>query len=147
MTQFLAVGLIGAAVLLIGLFKVRKVRASRAWTRALGTILVASVRDDFSQGSEDTPDSWTFTPVVHYQFQAGGQMFRGDRISFDRKGYQKRQDAQAIVARYPVGAQVEVFFDPAKPGQSVLQRTSGIGWVLVAAGAGVVLLVIAAALR
>jgi hypothetical protein len=146
MKQALFVGLLGAGVFLIGLFKVRKVRASRSWIRATGVIVQASVRESFSQGSDDSPDSWSYAPEVQYQFQAGGREFRGDRISFDRRAYQTKQQAQAALARYPAGGQVEVFFDPANPAQSVLQRASGSGWVLVAAGAGVMLLVIAAAM-
>ena len=147
MGQFVFVGLIGLGVLLIGLYKVRKVRASRSWSKTTGTIAKSSVREEFTQGSEDSPDSWTYTPEICYEFQVEGRTVRGDRIGFDRKGYQKRLDAQAVVGRYPLGSRTPVFFDPAKPTDSVLERASGSGWFLVAAGAGVVLLVAAAALK
>ncbi len=147
MGQFVLVGLIGLGVLLIGLFKVRKVRASRSWSQTTGTIAKSSVREDFTQGSQDTQDSWTFTPEICYEFEVEGRTMRGDRIGFDRKGYQKRLDAQTVAGRYPVGSRIPVFFDPAKPTDSVLERSSGSGWFLVAAGSGVVLLVVAAALK
>ena len=147
MGQFVIVGLIGFGVLLIGLFKVRKVRASRSWSHTTGTITKSSVREEFTQGSQDSPDSWTYTPEVGYEFQAEGRTVSGDRIGFDRKGYQKLPDAQAVARRYQVGLRTPVFFDPAKPTDAVLERSSGSGWFLVAAGAGVVLLVAAAALK
>jgi hypothetical protein len=56
-------------------------------------------------------------------------------------------DAQAVVGRYPLGAQVNVFFDPEKPADSVLQRTSGSAWVFVAVGLAAVLLAAAAAMK
>ena len=146
MNQFPVLGLIGASVLLTGLFKVRKLRASRSWARTTGTIGEASVRESFSCGDEQTADSYSYIPEIVYQFQVEGHTFRGDRISFDRKAYSKRQQAQAVAAGYPVGAPVEVFFDPAKPDQSVLVRKSGMGWVLVAAGAVTVLLAAASAI-
>ena len=147
MGQFVFVGLIGLSVLLIGLFKVRKVRASRSWSQTTGTIAKSSVREEFTQGSQDSPDSWTYTPEICYEFQVEGRTQRGDRIAFDRKGYQKRQDARAVAARYLVGFQTPVFFDPAKPTDAVLERASGSGWFLVAAGAAVLLLVAAAAVK
>ena len=146
MNQILWVGLIGLGVFLLGVFKVRKLRASQSWAIAMGTMVESSVQESFNRGSDDLPDSWSYTPLVRYQFQAQGQAIIGDRLGFDRKSYSKKPDAQAVVARYPLGAQVNVFFDPAKPADSVLQRASGSAWVFVAVGLAAVLLSAAAAM-
>ena len=146
MNQVFLVGLIGLGVFLLGVFKVRKLRASQSWAVAMGTIVESSVQESFNRGSDDLPDSWSYTPVIRYQFQAQGQTIVGDRSGFDRKSYSKKPDAQAVVARYPRGAQVNVFFDPEKPADSVLQRTSGSAWVFVVVGLVALLLAAAAAM-
>ena len=146
MNQILWVGLIGLGVFLLGVFKVRKLRASQSWAIAMGTMVESSVQESFNRGSDDLPDSWSYTPLIRYQFQAQGQTIIGDRLGFDGKSYSKKPDAQAVVARYPLGAQVNVFFDPAKPADSVLQRASGSAWVFVAVGLAAVLLAAAAAM-
>ena len=147
MSQILFVGLLGLGVFLLGVFKVRKLRASQSWAIAMGTIVESSVEESFCRGSDDLPDSWSYTPVIRYQFHAQGQTIVGDRSGFDRKSYSKMLDAQAVVGRYPLGAQVNVFFDPEKPADSVLQRTSGSAWVFVAVGLAAVLLAAAAAMK
>ena len=147
MNQILWVGLIGLGVFLLGVFKVRKLRASQSWAVAMGTIVESSVEESFNRGSDDLPDSWSYTPLIRYQFQAQGQTIIGDRLGFDGKSYSKKPDAQAVVARYPLGAQVNVFFDPEKPADSVLHRTSGSAWVFVVVGLAAFLLAVAAAMK
>jgi hypothetical protein len=147
MSQILFVGLIGLGVFLLGVFKVRKLRASQSWAIAMGTIVESSVEESFNRGSDDLPDSWSYTPVIRYQFLAQGQTIVGDRPGFDRKSYSKMPDARAVVARYPLGAQVNVFFDPEKPADSVLHRTSGSAWVFVVVGLAAFLLAVAAAMK
>ena len=147
MGQFVFIGLIGFAVLLIGCFKAKKLRASRDWAQAIGMITESTVTEEYSRGDNDSPDSYTYTPVVRYRFEVEGRTVESDRITFDRRGYQKRQDAVEVAAAFQPGAQVDVFYNPAKPADAVLRRASGSAWILVAAGAGVVILAIAAALR
>jgi hypothetical protein len=39
-----------------------------------------------------------------------------------------------LVEKYPVGAAVQVFFDPADPASAVLERSTGQGTVVLAFG-------------
>ncbi len=97
MTLSVVIGLIGVGGLLLGILKVRKVRASRSWIQTTGTIV--------GPRNEDSPDSYTAIPTppeVCYEFQVEGRPLRGDGISFDRVGYQKWKDAQAVAARFPL---------------------------------------------
>jgi hypothetical protein len=147
MAQFIALALVGAGLLLIGLMQRRKVRASQSWSRTTGKVYESTVQSEFSRGSGDDPDSWSYYPVVRYQYWTGSEWLCGDRIRFDRHGYGSPGQAQAALAPYPVGAQVEVFFDPAAPSQAVLIRSASTGWVLSAIGAAILLLAVIAALK
>ena len=147
MTPFLIIGLIGALLLAFGLLQMRKLRASQSWVSSVGTIVETGVEETFRRDDADEPDSLTFTPRVRYQFQAGGQTYGGNRIRFDSTGYGNPKRAEQELTRFPVGGPVQVFFDPAKPSDNVLERKSNGAWLLTAIGGAVVLLALVAALR
>lgn len=147
MAQFIVTALIGAGLLLFGLLQRRKVRASQSWTKTTGKVYESTVQSEFSPGSGDEPDSWAYYPQVRYQYWTGSEWLCGDRIRFDRHGYGAPAKAQAELTRYPVGAQLEVYFDPANPSQAVLLRSSSTGWVLTALGAAILLVALITALK
>jgi hypothetical protein len=72
-----------------------------------------------------------------------GVRLAGNRIGFRQRSYLRKQRAETELARYPVGSDVEVFYDPAKPGDAVLARESVDGVLLIVSG--IVLLAIAIA--
>jgi hypothetical protein len=61
----------------------------------------------------------TNTPSVAYDFSVGSQLFHGNRISL---GFAPADNVSETLNRYPVGATVPVFYDPANPEESVLER-------------------------
>ena len=82
------------------------------WREVRGTILRSEVKFD-----------WEFyTPVVEYQYDVDGVSYRGDTIvlgpliQFNWKG-----PATRLIARFPVGASVTVYVDPAYPRRATLQ--------------------------
>jgi len=55
-----------------------------------------------------------------------GQEYKGDKITFGfTQGYGNYAKAQAALARYPLGAQVTVYYNPANPTDAVLERKAG----------------------
>ena len=55
-----------------------------------------------------------------------GQEYKGDKITFGfTQGYGRYAKAQAALASYPLGAQVNVYYDPANPADAVLERKAG----------------------
>jgi hypothetical protein len=82
------------------------------WREVTGTILKSEVKFD-----------WEFyQPVVEYQYEVDGISYRGDTIvlgpliQFNWKG-----PAIRLVERFPVGASVTVYVDPAYPRRASLQ--------------------------
>jgi hypothetical protein len=62
----------------------------------------------------------TNIPTVEYEFAVAGTTYRGARISIgDDSG---GANTEATLARYPVGATVTVYYDPADPTDCVLER-------------------------
>jgi hypothetical protein len=115
--------------------------ASLGWPSAPGQILEADVRHSVSTDSEgDRRDS--YTPQVRYSYRANNTDYTGDKLAFGFvTGYGSDSKARAQLARYPVGGQVTVYYDPASPDKAVLERRAGgstVGMVL-----GIIFLVLA----
>ena len=75
---------------------------------------------------------------VAYDFSVGSQLFHGDRISL---GFAPADKVNETLKRYPVGATVPVFYDPAKPSDCVLERTPPVSLGCIWGGAIVAVLV------
>jgi hypothetical protein len=58
---------------------------------------------------------------VRYRYRAGGQELEGDRIMFGGQPVTTRVLAGGLVARYPVGARVDVHIDPNDPKNALLE--------------------------
>ena len=111
---------------------------SRSWIRVRGRITSAGVS---KQTSSDGPSS--FVPAVRYQYQVEGRLLSGERIGFIDIGARHPGVAEKVLARYPVGAEVDVYVDPLRPTRSVL--TPGVSWgslYAAACGVGLAVLVI-----
>jgi hypothetical protein len=92
--------------------------AAQSWPGVMGTILSSSVQ------SRRTGNSMSTYPVVVYQYQVNGQTYQGQTIKAGEQFFNVRiiGEAQATADRYPVGAQVMVYYNPANPQESALER-------------------------
>ena len=110
-------GLVAAALcLVVAARQIRTVRSQRSpaatWPDVRGTVLSATVQVS-SQGNARHE-----TPLVLYSYRVGDREFQGSRVHV---GVLTRQAAD-VVARYPAGSCVQVFYDPADPARSALER-------------------------
>jgi hypothetical protein len=144
MNVILAPAIVGLGLFLLGLFQVRKLRASRNWLMAPGMVREVLVE---RQVASDPEDSDSYTPVVKYGFGVAGKPYLGTRIRFDAKAFQSDVAARKSVAGFRPGLPVTVFYNPANPADCVLERKNSAGWVLLILGAFIVLLALAAALK
>jgi hypothetical protein len=92
--------------------------AAQSWPGVMGTVLSSSVQSRRSGNSTST------YPVVVYQYQVNGKVFQGQTIKAGEQFFNVRilGEAQATANRYPVGAQVMVYYNPANPQESALER-------------------------
>ena len=109
----------------LGIFLYRRSQQSSAarlavqsWQSVMGTVLASSVQ------TRHTGRSYSTFPVVVYQYEVNGKTFRSQTIKAGEQFFNVRVmgDAQATAARYPVGAQVMVYYNPANPAESALER-------------------------
>ena len=92
--------------------------AAQSWPGTLGSVLMSSVR------SRRTGRSRSIYPVVVYQYEVNGKTYQNQTIKAGEQFFNVRVigEAQATVERYPVGAQVMVYYNPANPQESALEK-------------------------
>jgi Protein of unknown function (DUF3592) len=99
--------------------KMIQARRASVWPQAAGRITRSDVVATRHQKSGEATEV-TNIPAVEYEFSVQGSRFTGTRISIgeDTGG----ANTEATLAHYPVGAAVMVYYDPADPGNCVLER-------------------------
>jgi uncharacterized protein DUF3592 len=111
----------------------RQGRASAAWPAATGRITLSRVaREVFTIKDDDkTRDvrrQVKYRPVVNFVFRVAGRDYYGTGAT---GGWTLLHDdperAEAVVASYPAGKEVAVYYDPAQPRTAVLERGNPAG--------------------
>lgn len=113
-----------------------KVRASQTWPFAKGKILSSEVeskwgRKPFTRGMAIP----IYKAEIEYEYTVGSQTYTGDTICIGGElntSFPKR--AEERCQRYPVGSEVNVYYDPLDPERSCLEQ-KGEGSVLMYAAA------------
>lgn len=92
--------------------------AAKDWSSTMGVITMSTIQ------IKRTNRSRSEVPVVMYQYQVSGNPYTGRRIKAGEQYFNVNLmgDAQKTIARYPVGAEVMVYYDPADPRESALER-------------------------
>lgn len=125
----LTVGIIGFVLLILNaiflgiiFFMRKKMAAVSQWPSTMGTVLMSTLeRRSSSEGSTDYP-------VVQYSYQVGGQAYQSYKLAPGPAV--GGTGAGKVVARYPAGAQVMVFYNPENPSEAVLERKAPVQWVM-----------------
>jgi hypothetical protein len=109
--------LLAVPILLVAaiMTKLREVRRAAKWTKGSARILRAEFVEATHNGRS------VKLPQVEYEFSVRFDKFRGQRISIGEIMPGSVQ-AETALTRYPIGTSVPVFYDPADPHTSVLER-------------------------
>ncbi len=93
-------------------------QAAQDWSSTMGVVITSTVQ--VKRGYKSRSE----IPVVVYQYQVDGKPYTGQVIKAGEQFFSVRiyGDAQKTVARYPVGAQVMVHYNPTNPQESALER-------------------------
>jgi len=128
-------GGVGLGLLLFGRSARRKALASQSWPTVAGTVTESEVKiTEHNPGNGMEAQQTTYyKPVVKYQYIVEGMEYTGSRIAFGAMN-SAHSAANAVVARYPAGASVNVRYDPEKPAEAVLETKTGGGSLLMVFG-------------
>lgn len=114
-----------AVLVVLGIFiyrrsKMRDVakQSAQDWSNTMGVVITSTVQ--VKRGYKSRSE----IPVVVYQYQVDGKPYTGQVVKAGEQYFSVRLygDAQKTIARYPVGAQVMVYYNPANPAESALER-------------------------
>lgn len=111
---------IGVGFSLWGWSVLQDARASESWPTTSGEILSSNVRVD------DDDEGTSYFGDVSFRYVVNDKVFTSDNVSFGQYGSGNRSHAEGIVARYPVGGQVTVYYDTNEPQTAVLEP--GVTW-------------------
>ena len=114
----------GVALLFYGVGLVRDARACARWPTVQGRVLSAE-----AQVVNRQKDKSTYAPNVSYRYEVDGKEYESSRLTIVPRNYSSRQWVNEILASYPVGGTVRVFYDPKDPGNCLLvTATTGSEW-------------------
>ncbi|MFN8383858.1 MAG: DUF3592 domain-containing protein [Anaerolineales bacterium] len=120
---FMILGTLGFAAILTNFFLYRMVidaqnkeKAVMQWPSVTGTVVKSEV------GIHKTSESHTEYPDVTYTYEVMGKAYRCKQIlpGGDISGV----NVQSTLNRYPLNAQITVYYDPHNPKDAVLERGS-----------------------
>jgi hypothetical protein len=130
---------LGTAVFLAaGALGVRRGLRTYSWRRAEGRVVRSLVGRETEATGEGTVDH--YRAEVRYRYEAAGAPREGSALHASDRGSPSRARAERLAARYPEGARVAVFYDPAEPDRAVLERGIGSGPVALLLWGGLCLL-------
>ncbi|MGE3690738.1 MAG: DUF3592 domain-containing protein [Novosphingobium sp.] len=99
----------------------RKQQAARDWPMTQGHVLTSDIQARTHTVGNTGGRSTAYYAHVVYQYRVGGADYVGNRMSPGAElGYGSRNRAMARAARYPVGAEVTVWYNPLDPNEAVL---------------------------
>lgn len=71
---------------------------------------------------------------VRYFYEVNGLKFEGNRLQYGYESHDEKESAKTELARYPVGKDIEVYYDPTDAKTSVLVKGSGTSWLALGLG-------------
>jgi len=91
-------------------------QSSMSWPTTQGKVISSAVEED-----QHSRIKKSFKPRIEYQYALEKKEYVGSEISHHDVGYGDRVNADNIVAKYPVGFQLDVYYDPDDYSRAVLE--------------------------
>lgn len=96
------------------------------WPHVNGKVISSVARSAQMKGRRG--EFMSYWPEVRYEYEVNNVRFIGNRVRFTERGMDE-EETRKVVAAYPRGTTVTVWFSPSNAKASVLER--GIFWPLV----------------
>lgn len=107
-------------------------RQSLRWLRTDGVVESAEMKTQRPGDASSTP---AYGATVSYEYRAGAVNYTGTRLCYGDYASGGGAHAGDIIARYPPGAKVAVFYDPRDPERAVLEPGVHAGvWIPIGVG-------------
>jgi hypothetical protein len=127
-------GGMGLVALLMAIAFYRRAREAQRWPKAVGRVIVSKVQS-YTDDSSDSRTRRLYRPVIEFAYSVDGKEYRSRQRELGAQTGGSESWAQTIKAKYPVGREVEVRYDPANPATAALENP--IGMTFLALGVSV----------
>ena len=114
--------ILNAIFLAIIYFMRKKMAEVSQWPSAMGVVQMSTI----DRRSSD--DGYTDYPVVQYSYQVNGQAYQSSKLAPGPEV--GGSGARGVIAKYPAGAQVMVFYNPKNPSDAVIERKAPAQWLM-----------------
>jgi hypothetical protein len=121
---FIILSIIGAVLLIKFVRDIVMGQKSSSWPNVSGTV-IQSIMETKQDTDAEGFSSTTYGAKIHYKYLVGGKEYESWRRTFSEVSTSSMRRTQEILARYPQGASVAVYYDPEDPSSAVLE--SGVG--------------------
>jgi hypothetical protein len=109
-------GLIVAVAVCLRLRARARIKEAEKWPTGEGRILASALTH------HETDETIVYQATIRYAYRIGDEVREGQRVRLLRDGRTaSRASAEAVVARYPVGATISVRYDPVNAGTACLE--------------------------
>lgn len=136
----IVVAMFPGIIIIAMVVKFWEVYKAKSWLPVKGKVLKSKVQSHKNQpgdmGYNFSDTEVRNDPLVEYEYVVANQKYRCSRITIGERT--SEFELEGILARYPAGAEVTVFYNPKDPKQAVLERDLPMGIML--AGGGCLLL-------
>jgi len=120
-------GGLGIFLMLTWVHNLQMARSSKSWPAVQGAVVSSRVVQVLDSTDKKGKRHYSYKGLVKYSYSVEGQNYLSARISFGDYSTSSPDHAEKIVANYPVGKQVRVYYNPDSPVQAVLERSAGFG--------------------
>lgn len=114
--------LLNAIFLGIIFFMRRRMAVVSQWPSTMGSVVMSRI------DRRSSSDGYTNYPYVQYSYQIGAQTYQNTKLAPGPEV--GGTGAGKVVAKYPAGAQVMVFYNPQNPADAVLERKAPAMWLM-----------------
>jgi hypothetical protein len=125
--------LVGAAMIFSGIRAKRAAERAATWPSIAGTVTSAEIVTHRHHNSKSHTTTYTYEPKVEYSYTVLGTPYTGKRLAYGPNSYAKNK-ADELLARYPQGQSVSVFYNTEDPAESVLNPAAPNTTVLTVVG-------------
>jgi len=99
----------------VGLYRYNLGKKSASWPAVKGKMTYARAV------STKVDNKNEYRLSVKYRYIVDGKSYTGERITASDQNQKTRSRANNVLKKYPVGGEVSVYYNPARPGSSVLK--------------------------
>lgn len=117
----------------------QKAEQSVNWPTTSGRVIESRITEHESE-DEDGHTTYTYAPVVRFEYQVAGVTYTSDRLAVGSKiAISNRKKVEQQIAGYPEGKLIRVYYNPQNPSEAVLETRLTSKAELVA---GIILIVV-----